>query len=272
MSDKVPSPEEINSIWEKASEIADLELTDEANLEKVKSVICNFYEHHPERKKPVSIGGCSGCKTCPIEHVAECRDAYLSTIYDKPQLKWDKEFDEPIIREKISVSERMLGLKCATCHVKHRCPQYKANSLCSIDWEERDVNELSNKDIVNKMIDLQYKRVTRETMFEDIEGGKADPTVSIEIDRLTGLVGYRNNLDTRHAKLTIEASETIPESDNRQGTSLLASLFGGGGTSDNNELPTSDGDIIDITGSQPEPEKVGRKKEPKTPKKKRRGE
>jgi hypothetical protein len=44
------------------------------------------------------------------------------------------------------------------------------------------------------MIDLQMQRVTRARNMELIDGGMPDQTTSGEMDRLTGLIGMKDNL------------------------------------------------------------------------------
>lgn len=251
MSEEVLSPRAIQKIWDKAVYISDLDLSFEENLEEVKSVVCEFFSTHPDTKKPISIGGCAGCKKCSAEHVKGCLDNYLRGIYDHPMTQWAPEFEDPTERNKVSSGDRTLGLACNTCHISGRCPKFKENSLCGIDWEGEDVSDLSNKDILDKMVALQYRRINRETLFEEINGGKANPTVSTEIDRLSGLVAHRNNLDVRKARLTIEATESNGDSTNNNNTgSLLSKLFGGGSSNEPKELPKAYDNAVDITDLQ----------------------
>jgi hypothetical protein len=108
------------------------------------------------------------------------------------------------------------------------CPEYEPLAMCSIDWEEDEVND--PKKALETLIGLQTKRVKMHAKNEELEGGTPDQILSGEMDRLTRMLQIRTDLDTSKFKLTVESSQRSA------GSGLLASLFGGG-ASENKELP-----------------------------------
>ena len=230
-----------------------------------RSIVCKFYQDG-DCPEVFSHDGCNGC--ADDEDVMGCRAEYLKRIFRNPMKVWSKEFDAPIIREKSRKFSDMpeIGLKCDTCHLAEHCPEAMTDATCSIDWSG-GVDSKNPKDMIAHLIDMQNERINKAKAVEAVEGGVPDGTLSTEIDRLTGLIETKAELETDRVSLKIEA-----EGKGKQGTGILAQLLGTKPPKPELEEPVQDAitiqDIEDI--KTPEPEPVLAEDAPKKKKKKKR--
>ena len=158
------------------------------------------------------------------ECVFECKNSYLKGIFTKPQEFWTPDWELPIQREetkKIS-SENVFGLNCNNCYLSDNCFSFKANTMCSIDWGEKDVTT-EPKLMLEELIKIQYKRIRRAEMIEQMDGGVPDQNLSSEMDRLTALVAQKDSLGNSKFSMSIEASGA---NGGQLGGGILAQLFG----------------------------------------------
>lgn len=186
--------------------------------------LCPFYQK----------GGHPDCITCPQneDKVLECKEYYLSRIVKIPMDIWEEDFDRNLVqaRNKLPMSEIVgIGINCDSCYMYDKCPLFKAGYECAINWEENRPE--TPEKFYDFMINTQYERVRRASVFEKVDGGVPDAGLSGEIDRLNGLVMSKVNVNRERFSLNIEASS--PASG---GGGILAQLFGGG----KKELPTAE--------------------------------
>ena len=186
----------------------------EGDYNAIKDVVCKFYQS----------GKCPDCTGClqPEEKMDECHKQYITRIESRPMALWSKEFAILTIRPKQKVTEIVsMGLSCDACYMSESCPVYEKMALCGIDWEEE--GNLTPKEVVDKLIAIQFQRVNRGSKIELIDGGVPDQTLSNEIDRLSALVASRNDLNMDKFQLNINAKTS-----NSQGQpGILAALLGG---------------------------------------------
>lgn len=204
--------------------------------EDLKNVVCPFYKKGRATK-------CFGCKQ-EEETIEECKDALIDGLLKRPQFGlvgayYTPEFDLPLVlarEKKASVVDTVsMGLLCNTCHVSDNCPLYQANYECGIDWKE-GVDTDNPKEVMNHLIGLQMERVTRARKMELIDGGMPDQTTSTEMDRLTSMIGIKDNLDADRFSMRIDATAKSGSA----GGGILAKLFAGGGGSTTEALPEAD--------------------------------
>lgn len=226
------------------------EITEDEDL---KSVVCPFYKKGRATK-------CFGCKQ-EDETVEDCKDALIDGLLKRPvyglaEAIYTTEFDLPLVlarEKKASVEDTVsMGLLCNTCHVSDNCPLYQANYECGIDWKE-GVDTSNPKEVMNHLIGLQMERVTRARKMELIDGGMPDQTTSTEMDRLTNMIGIKDNLDADRFSMRIDATQKNGSS----GGGLLAKLFAGGGGASQEALPEADNTLeiktIDFEELEPVP-------------------
>lgn len=186
-------------------------LKDETDLDKVRTVICNFYG---DRCCSMSSDVELSCKK--DECVQECLKSYCSKIFSRPQEKWTADWDKPIPRE-TKVSQE-LGLACDSCYLADSCPVYKVNAVCGVDWGEEKV-VLTPESMLDFLIKLQYKRIARAEKIEQVDGGVPDQNLSAEIDRMSLLVEAKQELSTNRLSIRVEEKSS-------NGGGLLSKLFG----------------------------------------------
>lgn len=191
------------------------QLTSDTNEEVVKRIVCTFYKdgkHHD----------CFGC-TQPTDKLDACKEAYIEVNKVKPSLVYNQSLEIPIERPKINVfsykGTLSLGLNCDSCYISDKCPLFKPGNACAIDWGA-DIPS-NPKDYLEAIIKIQTQRVRRAVMQEELDGGVADSVVSSEIDRLTGLVNTKADLDADKFSLRVDA-----RSSDKQGGGILEKIFG----------------------------------------------
>lgn len=198
--------------------------------EHLRRHLCPFYELG-------SFPKCPSCKKTDAD-LAECKEVYLTRIGVTPMDVWSSDFDNfhVEIREKIPFKEVSgIGINCDTCYMFDKCPMYKGGFSCAIDWTEGLPEKA--EDFYDFLVDSQYERVRRATVFEKADGGVPDAGLSGEMDRLQAFVDGKANLSRERFSLNVEATGA-----SNSGGGILAKLFGGG----NKELPEKSENVIPI--------------------------
>ena len=186
------------------------------DCEVLKKSLCPFYAlgGHPD---------CVGCKQTE-DTLLDCRQYYMDRIFTVPQDIWSEEFDRLVVnkREKVSLeSVTGVGITCNNCYMYDKCPLFKKDFECGIIWGEDQPS--SPGELMDFLVNVQYERVKRSSVFEKIDGGVPDAGLSGEIDRLTGLIVSKTELNRDRFSINVEASSPA-----QGGGGILARLFGGG--------------------------------------------
>lgn len=221
--------------------------------EELRKNLCPFFEK----------GGCQDCIACDKSEAAleECKEIYLERIVTMPIVVWNEDFEKPIAygREKSSPDDIVgIGMNCNSCYMSEKCPFYKKDYACGIDWgSSKPTNPTQFMDF---LIGLQYERVRRSSVFEKIDGGVPDAGLSSEIDRLHNLIISKSELGRERFSLSVEATGAPQPS---SGGGILAKLFGGGSTPelpDKKPITIPAKDVSDAVEVKPEPVKVPRQR------------
>jgi hypothetical protein len=194
--------------------------------------LCPFFEKggHPD---------CISCKKTE-EDLEECKEVYLSRITKVPLDLWEPDFDKLIVesRNKIPLKEIVgIGVNCDSCYMYDKCPLYKSGYICAIDWNDEKPD--TPEKFYDFLVDTQFERVRRATVFEKVDGGVPDANLSNEMDRLSGFIADKANLGRERLSISVEASGAA-----RSGGGILSKIFGGGSTeslpaSETKSLPTA---------------------------------
>lgn len=194
-------------------------ITDVLNSEDpgdLRECVCPFFEK----------GGYPFCITCARAEadVNECKDFYLRHITTHPMDTWDATFDSADVlpRDKVNIDEVSgIGINCDTCYMYDKCPLYRVGHACAIKWDSDKPKTPS--EIMDFIIDTQYERVRRATVFEKLDGGVPDAGLSGEMDRLTNYINIKNNMGRDRLSISVEASGVGASS----GGGILSRIFGG---------------------------------------------
>lgn len=200
-------------------------LRNDDNPENIRLVVCKFYGDNC-----CSMSSDPDLSCEKDECVMKCKNEYLSKIFTRPQEKWTPEFDLPVQRPKKKLNDFIeIGMRCNSCYMNDKCPAFEPNNMCGIEWEGEAITD--PKDMIDSLIRMQYKRISRAQMFEEMDGGVPDANLSSEMDRLQGMIESKNNLNLNKLSININA-----QSQGNQGGGILSQLFGGGG---NKEIPAT---------------------------------
>jgi hypothetical protein len=95
-------------------------------------------------------------------------------------------------------------LHCNTCFMKDKCPAREDDSACKYEIPVQIRTPAQVEAVRRSLAEMQVQRVLRMVMIEQMEGGYADPNLTIEMNRawkmLTDL-----GIDANSFKLTVEA-------------------------------------------------------------------
>ena len=187
------------------------------NYDELRKHLCSFYEG----------GGCPDCRACSKKEsdLDNCRESFLSRIYDNPVEVWTEAFEAVVVksRKKISLDEVTgIGINCNNCYMSDKCPLYKADYACGIEWG--DQRPRSSEEYMQFLITYQFERVKRSAVFEKLDGGVPDMGLSSEMDRLSAYIQNLHYLKTDRVSINVEATR----SSEGNGGGILAQLFGGG--------------------------------------------
>jgi hypothetical protein len=192
-------------------------LKDDNDVENIRLHVCAFYGDKCCSNSSDPEKSCT-----KDECVLECKNTYLSKIFSRPMEKWSPEFELPLVREKKKLQDVVeIGLHCDSCYMLDKCPAYIANSMCGIEWSD-EAHTTDPKELIDLLIKIQIKRVSRASTFEEMDGGVPDANLSTEMDRLQGMIQAKNDLNTTKFSLNMSA-----QTNGKEGGGILAQLFGG---------------------------------------------
>jgi hypothetical protein len=164
---------------------------------------------------------------------------------------------QQLVRKKKNIyPESMYKLSCDTCIKSMSCPDYQEGYVCAYNkmfkrFNTRDMRDI--QDAMHSIAEMSLERLQRAMMFEMLDGGVLDPTVSGlmgESVKYMQMIQQMDNLGKQlvaQQRVVVDAqgnSETVTTvSANPQQGGVLAKLFGGMGDSKKGE----EKEVIDIT-------------------------
>jgi len=116
-------------------------------------------------------------------------------------------------------------LYCSDCYLNEKCPKYDEGKSCSFNLEKKDMGKDSLIDIVSNILNIQYNRVLKGKLVEEVDGGVPDKVLSNELSLMMGLLRDFKELVSERDEVTIKAK-------GKEGTGVLAKLFGNMGEED----------------------------------------
>lgn len=218
---KKAPPKRVKSVEDIIDEAIMLKTEDDPLV--IRKVICKFF-----RGKDGVGNDCDHSNNVELacakdDCVMECRTKYIAGIFSRPQEFWTPDWEQPIAIEKdkkVSI-KNAIGLNCTNCYLSDTCFAYKANHTCSIDWgvEEMTTDPKAQLDV---LIEMQNQRILMARQVEVSDGGVPDQNLSNEIDRLTGMLSMKDNLNAEKFSLNISGQGQLGAA---AGGGILAKLF-----------------------------------------------
>lgn len=212
---------------------------EEARQTELKTWMCPFFREG-------EYSACHKCKQDEYE-LNECVEYFLDRVTVVGIDVYEPKFDLPINKrrekKKLEDFEDEIGMTCNSCFMAEKCPVYEKHATCGIDFG--DVPQ-SNTEKVDALINMQYVRVKRASTFEQVDGGVPDTNLSTEMDRLTNLIAFKDDMGREKLTLSMEAKGA---SAGAAGGGILAKLFGGGSTPTPAETSSTE-DVVHIDVSE----------------------
>jgi hypothetical protein len=122
-------------------------------------------------------------------------------------------------------SESLLGatpkslMRCDTCVIRDVCPEFSQNSECAYELPVDLTSKNQLRHAFDTVLSMQFQRIARMSMIEQLQGGYADQNLSAEIDRFGRLTKLRHDAEKSGVTVTIAAQGDA-------GTGAISRLFG----------------------------------------------
>lgn len=196
-------------------------LAKDESVELRKEIVCPYFKDSDESPE---------CLTCfqNDEEVSTCTEDYLTLMKRVPSLIFKRDYWKNKVRPRISLKEiDFLGLNCEVCYIRDTCPERLDGAMCSIDWGNQDKQRMTPEEVLDFMIEIQTKRIARAQMFEELDGGMPDETLSKELDKLRNMNEQRIYMRQEKFSLRIEATSSGNQLGGSPQQSILQRIFGG---------------------------------------------
>lgn len=118
------------------------------------------------------------------------------------------EYEDKLI-PKLRIRSESLRI-CDTCFLASKCPMFEPGSTCAYDIPVVVRTKDQLQALADSLVEMQAQRVLFMKMAEDIEGGYADPNLSMEIDRLGRLLKTKTDMEQEGFQLTVTAKQNRP--------------------------------------------------------------
>ena len=144
-------------------------------------------------------------------------------------------------------SDKFPKLACNTCYKAGDCPEFRPDSVCAYDkiFKNFDVRNMDDiMDAMQGMANLNLGRMQRMAMFEIMDGGMADGTVTSMIDQNMNLLMKMKQLQDQQAQIIATQRRTMRSDGSTEETTtvtnptggILAQIFGTPSTANDDEM------------------------------------
>lgn len=161
-----------------------------------------------------------------------------------------------ILKPKKMYSEKYPKTSCDSCMMAQKCPEYKAGYVCAYNkmFQRYDTRDMG--DIVQAMqgiVDFSLMRLQRSMMFETMEGGLPDPTVTNMMNQSMGLLSQLQRMYEVGSQEVIRQTkimradgtqEMTTQVSNPQSGGILEKIFGGMSAEEPPKEPPKEPDIV----------------------------
>jgi len=155
-------------------------------------------QQQPSTEVGVVVSGKKGGLADRIAEMPEVSDTELQGITyqqnsDGSQVAVYKRRNDIVTVDEMFAKEFGNTLFCDTCAIQDKCPKFQQGMACAFDFAPNFVtdNPIATLDF---LIKAQTERVNRMRLFESMEGGQVNKTLSSEISLLERLNQARINL------------------------------------------------------------------------------
>jgi hypothetical protein len=97
-------------------------------------------------------------------------------------------------------------MRCDTCFARDKCPKFEPGAECAFEIPMTVTTTTQARALRKAVLAMQGQRVFQMRMFEQLEGGYADPNLSAEIGRLQKMLEADIEADRERASLEIKVT------------------------------------------------------------------
>lgn len=133
--------------------------------------------------------------------------------------EYDEDGNQILVERNLTRKGKAVLRQCDTCFISAACPMFQPGSECAYDLP-LEIKTKEQLNAVNYMaLEMQVERVAFMRLAEELNGGYADPNLSLEMDRLLRMQEQIKKIeDTSETfKLSVEA---------KGGAGILSRLLG----------------------------------------------
>jgi hypothetical protein len=110
-------------------------------------------------------------------------------------------------------------MRCDTCVIRDVCPEFRPNAECAYELPVDLTSKRQLTHAFDTILSLQFQRIARMTMIEQLQGGYADANLSAEMDRFTRMTKVKLDAEKQGISINIEGTGDA-------GTGAISRLFG----------------------------------------------
>ena len=127
-------------------------------------------------------------------------------------------------------SKHFPKLACDTCYKAGECPEYKPGHVCAYEkifkkFKTRDLQDVI--DAMTSMADLNLERMQRLMLFETLDGGMPDPSLTAMIDQNMKLLMTIKQLHENRNMIVASQKRVIREDGSEETTMTITNPSGG---------------------------------------------
>lgn len=132
----------------------------------------------------------------------------------------ENENGREVLKDVPIVNSQTTSLRqCNTCFVAANCPAFKENNTCAFNLPIEVKTPEQLKAMNTALLEMQAQRVAFMRFQEELNGGYADPNVSIEMDRYMKMLESLKKLDESKEFIQITAQRNASQG-------VLSAIFG----------------------------------------------
>lgn len=136
-------------------------------------------------------------------------------------------------------------MRCDTCVIRDVCPEFAENSECAYDLPVDITSKNQLRHAYDTVLSMQFQRIARMSMIEQLQGGYSDQNLSQEMDRFQRMVKLRMDAEKQGISISIEGTGDA-------GTGAISRLFGKDVGDQVTALPApvATAEVIDVEGTE----------------------
>lgn len=130
----------------------------------------------------------------------------------------DEEGSEDGSQGRMGASSKSM-MACNTCVIRDVCPEVRQDAECAYELPVDLTSANQLKQAFDVVLSMQFQRIARMAMIEQVRGGYVDENLSAEMDRFARMVKIKNDAEKSGISISIEGKGDA-------GTGAISRLLG----------------------------------------------